>query len=112
MNANCPSTLSGSAFNYATGVTVGGYTDWFVPNYIEFNTVISGTGALNLTNYVSTWSDRANVVVTSRQDSGTIYRAGIVDLDNPPLYRPAGTIGGWKDGVIDGGANIKLFRYF
>ena len=112
MNANCPSTLSGSAYNLATGVTIGGYTDWFVPNYVEFNTVISGTGAVNLANYIGTWNSSGNVVVTSRQESSTTYRTGIVSLDSPPLYRPGGTFNVYKDGFLDTNVNVKLFRYF
>jgi hypothetical protein len=111
MNTNCPLTLSGSAFNLATGQTTNGYTDWFVPNYVEFNSVVSGTAAANLVNF-SGWSIENQVYVSSRQESSDLYRASVTDLTNPPRYIPGGSLNSWKDGVIDGGNNVKLFRYF
>ena len=107
MNANCPLTLSGSAYNLATGQTTSGYTDWFVPNYIEFNSVVSGTAALNLVNYTG-WT----FYVSSRQESSTLYRGSVADLSRPPTYIPAGSYNVWKDGSVGGTHNVKLFRYF
>lgn len=113
MNANCPSTLSGSGFNYVTGVTTGGYTDWFVPNLVEFNSVLSGTGTVNLVNFSGYSTDNLNqAYVTSFQNSNTTYRVGVTLLNNPPLYKPVSTYNADKTGVLDGGSNIKLFRYF
>ena len=106
LNANCPLTLSGSAFNFATGQTTNGYTDWFVPNYVEFNSVVSGTAAINLVNYTG-WT----VYVSSRQESANIYRTSIADVSRPPTYIPAGSFNDWKDGSF-GTHNVKLFRYF
>jgi hypothetical protein len=107
MNANCPLTLSGSGYNLATGQTTNGYTDWFVPNYIEFNSVASGTAATNLVNF-SEWA----AYVSSRQESSTLYRLSLVDFGRPPTYIPAGSYNVFKDGSFGGTHNVKLFRYF
>jgi hypothetical protein len=115
LNANCSPSSSAytqSAFLFATGLTDGGYTDWYVGSFNEYNTVFSGTGALNLPNYYpSSFNATGNAYVSSRQSDVlpvTNNFAAVFDSSYPPAYRPAGAFAGFKSGQL----NVKPLRYF
>ena len=112
--ANCPSSAitNTNFFFFATGLTNGGYTDWFVGSYNEYNTVFSGTGAMNLPNYYpGFWSDRGQIYATSYQISNDLYRVAAFDPDFP-TYRPPGSFNNWKEGPLSVSLNVKPLRYF
>lgn len=110
--ARCPSTFTGSCFYFATGYTLGGYTDWFVGNFNEYSAVFSGTGnpSYNLPNYTG-WSEdnTYQAYFTSEQYSNTNYWS-VVRTSNPPNYNsfPPSKFGNLKTSSI----NFKLLRYF
>jgi hypothetical protein len=110
LNTNCPSFVNDSCFNLATGLTIGGYTDWFVGNRPEYYSVFSGTGANNLPVY-SGWSSDNDVVAyfTSTQPTSDNYTAAIFQRSNPPTYHTNSTFSGLKESST---ANVKVLRYF
>ena len=113
LNTNCPSSLSDSGFNFATGQTTNGYNDWFIPNGIEFRSVVSGTAALNLVKFSGYSDDNlTQAYLSSQQNTSTTYRVAQTQLDRPPTYIPAGTFNIFKDGSFNIYTNLKLFRYF
>lgn len=113
LNTNCPLTLSGSGFSFASGRTTNGYNDWFVPNGIEFRSVVSGTAAVNLVNFSGYSDDNIyQAYLSSQQISSTTFRVANTQLNNPPTYIPAGTFNAFKDGSLGSFINLKLFRYF
>jgi hypothetical protein len=112
--ANCPASAitNTNFFFFATGLTNGGYTDWFVGSYNEYNTVFSGTGAMNLANYYpGPWSDRGQIYASSYQINNDIYRVAAFDPDFP-TFRPPGSFNNWKEGPLSTSLNVKPLRYF
>jgi hypothetical protein len=116
LNANCSpssSAYTSSAFLFATGLTDGGYTDWYIGSFNEYNTVFSGTGALNLPIYYPSVYDTIDAVyMTSTQSDPPFAVTNFVSAaffgNNPPTYRPAGTFAGLKNTQL----NVKPLRYF
>ena len=116
LNTNCSPSSSAytqSAFLFATGLTNGGYTDWYVGSFNEYNTVFSGTGALNLPNYYpSSFNAAGNAYMSSRQSDPpfavTNNFAAVFGSEYPPAYRPPGSFAGLKSGQL----NVKPLRYF
>ena len=111
--ARCPTYFTGCCFYFATGYTLGGYTDWFVGNFDEYSAVFSGTGnpSFNLPNY-SGWSEDNNVQAyySSEQFSTTNFW-GAIRTSTAPNYNtyPPSKFGALKTAST---ANVKLLRYF
>lgn len=116
LNANCSpssSAYTSSGFLFTTGLTDGGYTDWFVGSFNEYNTVFSGTGALNLPSYYPSVYDIIDAVYLSSRQSDPPFDdtnnfAAVFFGNNPPTYRPPGSFAGFKSTQL----NLKPLRYF
>jgi len=113
INTNCASSaVTTTGFYFVTGLTDGGYSDWYIGSFNEYNTVFSGTGAQNLPNYYpGVWSSEIQSYLSSTQITNSTFRFAVFDPDYP-TYRPPGTFNGQKDGSLDSSLNVKPLRYF